>query len=155
MILKRQEKDNKIKAMYKSSTILASVFETDTNTLTVIFTNGGQYKYANVTLTDYTRFETADSQGIVLNSHIKKYTFEKLAPVDPTAIIKEITDLSKVDDKATIEEKTKLMFDYMLKLTAGYIATNKVHTTTLAGLEKAIADYNKATQVAPAPQVVA
>lgn len=156
MILKRQEKDNKIKAMYKSSTILASVYESDTNNLTIIFTNGGQYKYAGVTLTDYTRFETADSQGIVLNSHIKKYTFEKLMPVDTTAIIKEITELSKTDDKTSVDKATKAMLVHMTALVGGYVQNGTVDADLLKKVEARITEYNKATQsvAATAPQVV-
>ena len=37
MILKRQEKNGKIKAMYSSATICASVFDTTTKDLIVIF----------------------------------------------------------------------------------------------------------------------
>ena len=68
MIIKKQEKNGKIKAMYSSSTICASIFDTLTKDLTVIFNNGGQYKYPNVELTDYTRFETSDSNGITFST---------------------------------------------------------------------------------------
>ncbi len=152
MILKRQEKDNKIKAMYKSSTILASVFETDTKNLTVIFSNGGQYKYSNVALTDYTRFETADSQGVILNTHIKKYSFEKMSPIDTGAIIKEITDLSTADDKSSIETKTKVMFAGMNQLIANYIQNGKVDNIMLQNVSTAIVAYDK---VANPTQVLA
>jgi hypothetical protein len=156
MLLKKQEKDNKIKAMYNSSTILASIYNTDTNELTVIFKNGGQYKYAPVTNTDYVRFESADSQGIVLNSHIKKYTFEKLAPVDTTVIIKEIETLKADDNKNATATKSKAMLDAMIRLTAGYVATDAVNPTLLANVEKAIAEYHKVTTpvAAPTTQVV-
>ena len=80
MILKKQEKNGIIKAMYASSTICASIFNTENRDLTVIFNNGGQYKYSSVELTDYTRFETSDSNGTTFNTYIKKkYTnFENL-----------------------------------------------------------------------------
>ena len=44
MILKRQEKNGKIKAMYSSETVCASVFDTTTRDLIVIFNNGGEDK---------------------------------------------------------------------------------------------------------------
>lgn len=155
MILKRQEKDNKIKAMYKSSTILASVFESDTKNLTIIFANGGQYKYKDVSLADYTRFETADSQGIVLNAQIKKYPFEKLSPVDPTAIVKEITELSTVGTKTSVEKVTKLLLDNMTKCLHSYIWNGSLDTASLSLVEASIIEFNKVSKpVAPASQVV-
>lgn len=157
MILKRQEKDNKIKAMYKSSTILASVFETDTKNLTVIFANGGQYKYTNVGLTDYTRFETADSQGSVLNSYIKKYPFEKMTTIDTTAIIKEIFDLSSVDDKLSLESKTRLMLATMNQLISYYIQNGKIDSTILKNVSTTIVAYDKVANPVGAsltPQIV-
>lgn len=95
MILKKQEKNEKVKAIYSSSNICASTYDKDTKSLVIIFNNGGQYLYEGVSLTDYTRFESADSQGIVMNSHIKKHPFTKLDKVDTTAILTEIADLSK------------------------------------------------------------
>lgn len=156
MILKRQEKDNKIKAMYSSSTILASTFDTLTNDLTIIFKNGGHYKYASVSNTDYTRFELADSQGTVLNSHIKKYTFEKLQPVDTTIIIKEIEEMKALDDKATAEKVTKVVLENMVKVFHGYITTGKIELGNLSKLETSIADFNKVSKpVTPTSQVLA
>ncbi len=105
MLLKKQEKDNKIKAMYSSSTIAASIYDKEKSELTIIFSKGGQYKYAGVGVTDYTRFELADSQGIVLNSHIKKYTFEKLADVDTKEIISEIENLKAIEQKERLKIK--------------------------------------------------
>ena len=56
-----------------------------------MYLKGGQeYLYENVTATDYTRFELADSQGKVLNSHIKAYTFKKLDDVNPKSIEESI-----------------------------------------------------------------
>jgi hypothetical protein len=82
MLLKKQEKDNVTKAIFSSSNICASTYDRTTKNLTIIFNKGAQYKYPNVSETDYTRFELADSQGVVFNSHIKKYDFEKLDNVD-------------------------------------------------------------------------
>ena len=75
MLLKTQEQDNKKKSIYASSNICASIYDKSTSALTILFNNGGQYVYEGVTNTDYTRFEMADSQGAVFNSHIKKYPF--------------------------------------------------------------------------------
>lgn len=148
MLLKRKQQDNKTKVIYKSSTICASIFENDTKALTVIFNNGGQYKYANVSDTDYTRFETGDSQGIILNSHIKKYPFTKLDPLDVTAILKEIEDLSTSDTAIELVTKAKVMIDAMLRVSAGFVATDKINPTLLEGVEKAISEYNKVPRAA-------
>jgi hypothetical protein len=162
MILKRVEKDNKIKAMYSSSTICATIFDTQTKDLTVIFNNGGQYKYPNVSLTDYTRVEISESTGSDFNTHIKKkYTnFEKLDKITDTAlsaIIKEVEELKAADDKIQLEAKTKTMLDSMTRLIAGYIATGKVEKTIFKNVESSIADYNKIANPLPpvgAPVVV-
>ena len=93
MILKKQEKDSITKAIYDSSNICASTYDRANRDLTIIFKNGGQYKYTNVSETDYTRFELADSQGAIFNSHIKKYAFDKLGKVDASSLLTEISSL--------------------------------------------------------------
>jgi len=101
MILKRQENDELIKAMYESSNILASIYDKKSNDLTLIFNKGGQYKYNKVDKSDYNRFEIAESQGIVFNSHIKKYAFTKLEDIDPSTILVEVDNI-KTSEKATL-----------------------------------------------------
>lgn len=109
MILKKQEKGNVIKAMYDSSNILASIYDKETSDLTIIFNKGTQYKYPKVKVTDYTRFEIAESQGQVFNSHIKPYSFEKLDAIDPRTILNEVADMKKADIKAKMKDMgTKL-----------------------------------------------
>lgn len=93
MILKRVETDEKVKAIYESSNILASTYAPKTKDLTVIFKRGASYTYKNVDKTDYFRFETADSQGEVLNKHIKKYDAVKNDAVDVKKIEDEILNL--------------------------------------------------------------
>ena len=93
MILKRVETDVKIKAIYESSNILASTYESSKKDLTIIFRRGASYTYKNVDKTDYFRFETADSQGEVLNKYIKKYDAVKNDAVDVKKIEDEILNL--------------------------------------------------------------
>ncbi len=110
MILKRVEKENIVKAMYDSSNILASIYDNTTNDLSLIFKGGRKYKYANVSKSDYMRFEIAESQGDVFNTHIKKYSFERLEDVDPTRIITEAEDLKTLEYNALLRGKqTELM----------------------------------------------
>jgi len=90
MVLHRKQTEGGIKALYKSSNILASIYSESTKELEIIFKRGSRYLYENVTATDYTRFELADSQGKILNSHIKAYTFKKLDDVDPKSVEESI-----------------------------------------------------------------
>jgi hypothetical protein len=148
MILKKQEKNGKIKAMYSSSTICASVFDTETRDLTVIFNNGGQYKYPSIEMTDYTRFETSDSNGSTFNTYIKKkYTnFQKLDSLDENtiqAILKEVDDLKTVEEKASTEGASKSMMEVMAAMVANYISTGKVDSDIYHKLEGKMAAYDK------------
>jgi len=105
MILKRQEKDGIVKALYESSNILASIYDNNNSDLTLIFKSGTKYKYPKVSKSDYMRFEIAESQGNVFNSHIKKYTFEKLENVDTAKIIAEANTLKATEDEKLIKDK--------------------------------------------------
>ncbi len=95
MLLKRVEKENVVKAIYDSSNILASKYEKNNKNLTITFKRGAQYVYKNVSQTDYFRFETAESQGSILNSHIKSYEFEKGEAVNTNLIIEEINNIKQ------------------------------------------------------------
>lgn len=154
MILKRIEKDNKIKSMYASSTICATIFDTQTKDLTVIFNNGGQYKYPGVALTDYTRVEISESTGTDFNTHIKKkYTnFEKLDKLSDTAlaaIMKDVDEMKAADDKIQLVAKTKLMLDSMLRLVAAHVATDKVNPAVFKDVQACIEAYNKIANPLP------
>ena len=118
MILKRVEQNGIVKAIYKSSNILASKYDKTNETLTITFNKGTNYTYTGVPATDYTRLEIAESQGKILNSYIKKYPTTKNADIDPSLIIAEVEkhqleeikmiegDLIKVMDK-TIKSYSK------------------------------------------------
>lgn len=93
MILKRVEKDNEVKMLIKSSTILASKYNKGTKDLTITFNTGSQYKYPNVKEGDYNRFELSESQGKAFNQYIKPYEFEKLEDIDTAVIHESIDDL--------------------------------------------------------------
>jgi hypothetical protein len=105
MILKRKEKDNVIKALYDSSNILGSKYDSNTGDLSLIFKAGTQYKYNGVSKSDYMRFEIAESQGKVFNTHIKKYSYVKLDDVDVSKISIEADDLKNQEKLALIEAK--------------------------------------------------
>ena len=105
MLLKKQTQDGIISALYASSSILASIYDTANGNLTITFKVGSQYQYANVSEADYVRFEIDDSQGIILNTHIKKYPFLRLANTDVKLLTEEISGLKAVMVKSAAEEK--------------------------------------------------
>lgn len=102
MILKRTEKGNIIEALYDSSNIIASSYNKLTNQLQITFGKGDTYAYDLVNPTDYLRFELAESQGKVFNSHIKKYSYVKLDSVDAQTLITEATTLKDAEIKAKL-----------------------------------------------------
>ena len=91
MLLNRHIDKESIESIYESSNILASRYNTISQKLAIIFKGGRQYLYHDVKRTDYNTFETAESQGKILNSHIKNYKTEKIeGTVDTTPIIEQI-----------------------------------------------------------------
>ena len=145
MVLKRQEKENVIKAIYDSSNILASTYNRTTNELILIFNKGSQYKYPNVSVTDYTRFELAESQGKVFNTHIKNYSFEKLESVNPELIVSEISTLKDAEDIALLEGKqlkVETIMRELLSLNGDEAANLTLFTEAqLKKLQDSIVDY--------------
>ena len=139
MILKKQEKDNIIKAMYDSSNVLASIYDTNTNDLILIFNKGNQYKYSNVSVTDYTRFEISESQGKVFNTHIKTHSFEKLGQVNPEEIYAEINSLKAAEKNALLEGLQLKVVDNMKSLLSD--ATTPYTKQRLEALQSAIKAY--------------
>jgi hypothetical protein len=113
MILKRIEKGGLIKALYDSSNVLGSIYNTTTSDLDLIFKSGQKYRYKGVSKSDYMRLEIAESQGQVFNTHIKKYVFEKLDKVDPTKILEEADDLKSKEEKALRDAKRLELVDKM------------------------------------------
>jgi hypothetical protein len=153
MILKKQTKDNLVKAIYASSNICASTYDTQTKDLVIIFNNGGQYKYPNVSETDYTRFEIADSQGAIFNSHIKKYDFQKLDKVDTAAIIKEVNELKDADKQIKVNHYTKEMIAKMQAVVAYYETTDSIDPALYTKLKSTMSDYENITASAGASVV--
>lgn len=150
MILKRKEKEGIVKAIYSSSNICASVYNTVSNELTIIFNNGGQYKYTDVAKTDYMRFETADSQGSVLNTHIKKYTTTKLDNVDTAEILKEVEQLKDQEEpQVTPDVAVKEMLQNMSDIISNYLKNGNVTSTSLAGLKDKISTFEKVKNQKP------
>jgi hypothetical protein len=145
MILKKQEKNNLVQAIYESSNICASTYNNQTKDLVIVFNNGGQYKYTNVSETDYTRFEIADSQGAIFNSHIKKYNFEKLDKINVASIIKEVNELKDADKQIKVNHYTEEMIEKMKAVIQYYETTNSVDPILHTKLKSSMDDYEKIT----------
>jgi hypothetical protein len=94
MILNKHEENGAIENIYDSSNILASKYVIGTKKLAIIFKGGRQYLYHDVKREDYNTFESAESQGKILNSSIKKYKAERINEVvNVTPLLEQILKL--------------------------------------------------------------
>ena len=93
MLLNRHVDKEAIESLYSSSNILASRYNTVSKKLAIIFNSGRQYLYHDVNTTDYNTFESAESQGKVLNSTIKKYRAER---------VDDVVDLSPIHEQISL-----------------------------------------------------
>jgi hypothetical protein len=70
----------------------------------------------DVSASDYLRFETAESQGAVLNSHIKSHSFEKGDVVDAKVIQEEIDKLKKEElilmQQSIIDDMESITYEF-------------------------------------------
>lgn len=137
MLLNKTEKDGIVTAQYDSSNILASKW--NGKDLTVIFKHGASYTYNDVTKTDYTRFELAESQGALLNAKIKSYSFTKNDAVDANQIIKEIED-SKREKLKGFEQG---MVDQMRLISSAYEANPILTKTSLDRLAEMLIKHSE------------
>ena len=109
MILERVEKDGIVDAIYESSNIVASSYDKSKKNLNITFVYGGNYTYQGVPETDYMRFETSDSQGKVLGSHIKKYPALKHENVDVNVIFNKVSDVKLKEASVGVVRLTYLI----------------------------------------------
>ena len=137
MIIDKVEKNGIIEAIYESSNIIASKYNQSDKTLNIIFKHGGSYSYSNVENTDYIRFETAESQGKVLNSNIKKYAFIKNENVDTSEVIDRIKQLKQEE----IDSFKEVIFKLLKENASSYENIGKF--SNLNKLNKSIVAYNK------------
>jgi len=141
MILERVEQDELVKALYESSNIVASTYNKTNKNLNIIFKHGGSYTYQNVSATDYMRFETADSQGKILNSNLKSYSFLKHEPVDVSEVVKKIKNIIVEESKAMEDGVVKAMKEAINE----YDNTGVLHTTSVDKLNSLLSVYIKMT----------
>lgn len=136
MLLKKTEKDGVTTALYESSNILASKW--NGKDLTIIFKRGASYTYNDVSRTDYTRFEMADSQGAVLNAKIKTYSFTQNDNVNEIALINEINE-AKDNERKQFEEG---LINYMELMVTAYKANPVITSKALESLSEMIIKHN-------------
>lgn len=137
MLLKRVEKGNIVKSIYDSSNILASKYDKTTKELTITFKRGAQYKYIGVSSSDYMRFETAESQGAILNSHIKPYKVEKGDTIDSNLIVEEI---DKLKSEEVIKKQESIISD-MEQIVSNFDQNQTFSEVQLMALAKRITNY--------------
>jgi len=137
MLLNKTEKDGVISAHYDSTNILASKW--DGKHLTVIFKHGASYTYNDVSRTDYTRFELAESQGAVLNAKIKAYSFTKNDGVDSSAILKEIED----NKAANLKRFEEGIVEQMRLISSAYEANPVLTKTSLERLGEMLIKHSE------------
>lgn len=138
MILERVEKDELVKAIYESSNIIASTYNRGNKNLNIVFKNGGSYTYQNVPETDYVRFETAESQGKILNTQIKKYSFLKHDNVDTDEVTKKIKDMIREEAKAMESGLSNLMKE----ASSEFDTMSTFNTQTIDKLTNMLSVYN-------------
>ena len=139
MIIDRVEINNNVNAIYESSNIIASIFNKSDNSLRIIFKNGGSYTYSDVKNTDYLKFETAESQGKLLNTTIKKYAFIKNEPVDVEEYKSLITEVKLQEISDTKLDLISIMGDII----EVYEEDSNVYKNNLSELTNAISTYLK------------
>ena len=91
----------------------------------------------DVSASDYLRFETAESQGAVLNSHIKSHSFEKGDVVDAKIIQEEIDKLKK--EELILMQQS--IIDDMESITYEFNTNDKFIEAQLMALAKRITNY--------------
>jgi hypothetical protein len=107
MILNRKNNGNIVETLYDSSNILASSYDKISNDLIITFAKGTQYRYKNISSVDYLRFELAESQGKIFNTHIKQHTTQKLPNIDISVLLTEANDLKNAEKNALVGMKQK------------------------------------------------
>jgi hypothetical protein len=138
MILKRTEKDDIVKGIYKSSNVLASKYDKASGELTITFKKGTSYSYKGVSVTDYTRFEISESQGKVLNSTIKSnYEATKNEDVDVLKIVAAV-DKEQANELKEIEAGIITLMDKTIK---GYAKKEVMDMSLLAKVQYMISKY--------------
>ena len=96
MVISKNKYEGNIECLYNSTNIIASKYVTKENKLALIFKSGRQYIYSDVSLSDYNKFETSESQGKTFNTIIKKYSYSRVdKDVDISPLLEQINKLKE------------------------------------------------------------
>ena len=96
MVLHRYDDSDFVECLYDSSNILGSKYIKKDKKLAIIFSSGRQYVYENVKIEDYKKFESAESQGKILHSVIKKYVGNQSKDiVNVLPLLEQIEEIKK------------------------------------------------------------
>jgi hypothetical protein len=90
-----QDQEGKISSLYDSTNVLASKYDPSLRKFVIIFNNGGQYLYEDVTKKTFDEFQKAKSQGSAVHSIIKRHHSKKVGVIDVETIIEDIEKLKK------------------------------------------------------------
>ena len=93
-----QDQEGKISSLYDSSNVLASKYDPNSRKFVIIFNNGGQYLYEDVTKHTFDEFQKAKSQGSAVHSIIKKHHAKKVGVIDVDTIISDIDKIKKENE---------------------------------------------------------
>ena len=85
-----QDQEGKISSLYDSSNVIASKYDPKERKFVVIFGNGGQYLYEDVTKHTFDEFQKSKSQGSAIHSIIKKHHTKKVGIIDVSTIVEDI-----------------------------------------------------------------
>lgn len=142
MLIQKVTDGSKIKAIYESSNILASSYDKTTKQLIITFKRGVQYRYFDVSFTDYSRFELAESQGAILNTHIKQYKTEKGDTVDSNLILEEIQKAKQNNLVQRQLEIISALDEIVTKYNQESILSESEIRATITKLENYLKDIN-------------
>lgn len=88
-----EDQEGKISSLYDSTNVLASKYDPNSRKFVIIFNNGGQYLYEDVTKKTFDEFQKSKSQGNAVHSIIKRHHAKKVGIIDVESIIEDINKL--------------------------------------------------------------
>lgn len=88
-----EDQEGKISSLYDSTNVLASKYDPSSRKFVIIFGNGGQYLYEDVTKHTFDEFQKAKSQGSAVHSIMKRHHAKKVGILDVETIKEDIEKL--------------------------------------------------------------
>lgn len=88
-----EDQEGKISSLYDSTNVLASKYDPSSRKFVIIFGNGSQYLYEDVTKHTFDEFQKAKSQGSAVHSIMKRHHAKKVGILDVETIKEDIEKL--------------------------------------------------------------